>query len=77
MVASSSNIPTDLSSISWNNETIKVRGLDIGKTKPSATWKSSLENLRKRELNITVLFQIWKAKTFLAKAKLFPAYLYS
>ena len=72
MALSSSSMSVDLPSISWNNETIKVLGLKIGKINPKTIWKESLDNLRTQKLAITVPFQTWQAKSLLAKAKLLP-----
>ena len=76
MAVSSSPIPVDLSSINWNNETIKVLGLKIGKLNPKTIWKDSLDNLRTQKLAITVPFQTWQAKSLLAKTKLLPQLTY-
>ena len=41
MAISSSSMSVDLPSINWNNETIKVLGLKIGKINPKTIWKES------------------------------------
>ena len=76
MAVSSSPISVDLPSINWNNETIKVLGLKIGKINPKTIWKDSLDNLRTQKLAITVPFQTWHAKSLLAKTKLLPQLVY-
>ena len=76
MAVSSSPISVDLPSINWNNETIKVLGLKIGKINPKTIWKDSLDNLRTQKLAITVPFQTWQAKSLLAKTKLLPQLVY-
>ena len=76
MAVSSSSMSVDLPSINWNNETIKVLGLKIGKINPKTIWKESLDNLRTQKLAITVPFQTCQAKSLLAKAKLLPQIAY-
>ena len=76
MAVSSSSIFVDLPSINWNNETIKVLGLKIGKINPNTICKDSLDNLRTQKLAITVPFQTWQAKSLLAKTKLLPQLAY-
>ena len=76
MAESFSSMSVDLPSINWNNETIKVLGLKIGKSIPKQFGKSSLDNLRTQKLAIAVPFQTWQAKSLLAKAKLLPQLAY-
>ena len=70
MAVTSSSMSVDLPSINWNNKTVKVLGLRIGKINPKTIWKDILDNLRMKKLAITVPFQTWQAKSLLTKAKL-------
>ena len=66
-----------LSSINWQNKSIKILGFQIGNINPRAIWHDSLEGLRKQKLLINVPFQTWQAKSLLAKSKLLPQITYN
>ena len=59
-----------LSSINWQNESIKILGFLIGNVNPRTIWHDSLEGLRKQKMLIDVPFQTWQAKSSLVKSKL-------
>ena len=77
MAADSSCINNLLTSIDWQNDSIKILGLKIGRLNSKTIWKDALENLRAQKLSITVPFQTWQAKSLLAKAKLLPRLTYT
>ena len=66
-----------LLSITWQNQSIKITGYQIGNVNPRTIWHDSLEGLRKQKLLINVPFQTWQAKSFLAKSKLLPQITYN
>ena len=66
-----------LPSINWQNDSIKILGLKIGRLNSKTIWKDVLENLRAQKLSITVPFQTWQAKSLLDKAKLLPQLTYT
>ena len=66
-----------LSSINWQNRSIKIWGFQIGNVNPRTIWHDSLEGLRKQKLLINVPFQTWQAKSLLAKSKLLPQITYN
>ena len=72
MMVGSSCTDDRLPSINWQNQSIKILGFQIGYVKPRTIWLDSLEGLRKQKLLINVPFQIWQAKSLLAKSKLLP-----
>ena len=72
MAVDSSCINNLLPSINWQNDSIKILGIKIGRLNPKTIWKDVLENLRAQKSSITVPFQTWQAKSLLAKAKLLP-----
>ena len=74
MPVDSSCINNLLPSINWQNDSIKILGLKIGRLNSKTIWKDVLENLR---ASITVPFQTWQAKFLLAKAKLLPQSTYT
>ena len=76
MVGSSCTVDR-LSSINWQNESIKILGFRIGNVNPKTIWHDSLEDLRKQKLLINVPFQTWQAKSLLAKSKLLPQITYN
>ena len=77
MAVDSSCINNLLPSINWQNDSIKILGIKIGRLNPKTIWKDVLENLRAQKLSITVPFQTWQAKSLLAKAKLLPQLTYT
>ena len=66
-----------LSSINWQNQSIKFLGFQIGNVNPRAIWHDSLEGLRKQKMLINVPFQSWQAKSLPAKSKLLPQITYN
>ena len=66
-----------LPSINWQNDSIKILGLKIGRLNSKTIWKDALEILRAQKLSITVPFQTWQAKSLLAKTKLLPQLTYT
>ena len=74
MAVDSSCINNLLPSINWQNDSIKILSLKIGRLNSKTIWKDVLENLR---ASITVPFQTWQAKFLLAKAKLLPQSTYT
>ena len=77
MAVDSSCINNLLPSINWQNDSIKILGLKVGRLNSKTIWKDALENLRAQKLSITVSFQTWQAKYLLAKAKLLPQLTYT
>ena len=77
MAVDSSCINNLLPFINWQNDSIKILGLKIGRLNSKTIWKDVLENLRVQKLSITVPFQTWQAKSLLAKAKLLPQLTYT
>ena len=63
MAVGSSCINNLLPSINWQNDSIKILGLKIGRLNSKTIWKDVLENLRAQKLSITVPFQTWQAKS--------------
>ena len=77
MMVGSSCTDDLLPSINWQNESIKILGFQFGNVNPRTIWHDSLEDLRKQKLLINVSFQIWQAKSLLAKSKLLPQIIYN
>ena len=64
-------------SINWQNDSIKILGLKIGRLNSKTIWKDVLENLRAQKLSINIPLQTWQTKSLLAKAKLLPQLTYT
>ena len=67
MMVGSSCTNNRLPPINLQNKSIKILGFEIGNVNPRAIWHNSLEGLRKQKLLINVPFQIWQAKSLMAK----------
>ena len=77
MMVGSSCTDDRLPSINWQNQSIKILGIQIGNVNPRTIWQDSVEGLRKQKLLIYVPFQTWQAESLQAKSKFLPQIIYN